>query len=78
MIIEEGHYRENSPPKDTDVRLGIEIKNIESFDENSMSYQMKFLLSMGWNDNRLKFRNLKNESDFNRVRIFIKQKVTFE
>jgi len=43
--------------------MEIEIHNIENFDENAMSYQMRFLLKLFWIDNRLKFLNLKEEGE---------------
>lgn len=73
LVVEEGHYRETSPPKNAWVALNITINNIESFDENSMSYQMKFQLEMDWIDGRLNFQNLQDETEnFNRVIFAIK------
>ena len=58
------NYLMSSPPnthesKYMTIAMNISVETIDNFNDNTMSYKMKFSMYLMWYDNRLTFQNLK-------------------
>ena len=68
MIIEDDLYRKEFPPIETFdkkaiVFLDMDISDLGSFEEISMTFQAHVHLHLKWFDKRLTFANLKKDND---------------
>ena len=68
VVISQDYKMEDGPidadANGTDVFVNFIIFDLNSFHEISMSYRVKFALTLKWNDSRLTFTNLQNGTDF--------------
>jgi len=65
VVIDSSNYQASFPPNSikwryTKIRMRISIGSIDNFNENTMSYKMKFSMNLKWFDDRLSFQNLKH------------------
>ena len=65
LIIDNDSYRKEYPPvatrgKKLHVSVNIRVMDLSEIAEVRMSYRVKFKISLGWFDPRLKFTNLKS------------------
>ena len=68
MIIEDDLYRKEFPPIETfekkaPVFLDMDISDLGSFEEISMTFKANVHLHLQWFDKRLTFANLKKDND---------------
>ena len=68
MIIEDDLYRKEFPPIETFdkkaiVFLDMDISDLGSFEEISMTFKANVHLHLQWFDKRLTFANLKKDND---------------
>ena len=68
VTIPDTLYRKEYPPiddtsKKTNVSLSVALQELGSFQELSMSFKAKFYIQLRWFDRRLRFENLKANSD---------------
>ena len=68
LSIDSASYRKEYPPiptrgKKVDVHVNIRLGDLREFAAIGMSYRAKFKLILRWRDQRLTFRNLKNNTE---------------
>jgi len=66
--VDANFYRKQNPPMNsskipTPVYVNMTINSVGSFEEIEMTFKVNFLISIMWYDNRLTFRNLKDEKE---------------
>ena len=68
FTVDQNFYRKENPPMNsskipTPVFVNMTINSVGSFAEIEMTFKVNFIISIMWYDNRLTFRNLKDEID---------------
>jgi hypothetical protein len=68
VIIDKNYKMEDAPidadANGTNIFVNFTVYNLDSFHEISMSYRIKFGITLKWFDSRLTFTNLQNGTDF--------------
>jgi len=68
VIISKDYKMEDGPidadANGTDIFVNFTVFDLNSFHEISMSYRVKFAITLKWFDSRLTFTNLQNGTDF--------------
>ena len=67
VVYDKSNYKKSSQPKPKnkgklEVKVGVSINSIDNIQELASNFRIQFDIHVYWNDNRVKFQNLRNDS----------------